>query len=466
MRGLIKMNTKIFGAVLFVMLALVSTAMAVDFNTLDVQVEVDNMLLQGGQTVYVEAGSVVPVEVFLTSMPNVRCADAAFRAANPRACESSYRTRVEAFVGGYEFGKIQATSDIFEIEHDNINSVSYRKMLQLQLPSDMQASDDYTLNVEVFDDDQSRSIPFTLRVQEPRHKLSILDVFVSPGTRVVKQGQPMFVSVRVENLGDNREKDIHVIGLVPALGLREEASISELITSVQDDEDEDRFRFDKQTAENTRDLQFFIPEDAKAGEYEFVTRVEYNRGHSVEEKTFKFRVEGVERTETPSVAETPRVPETPRLVVNVDSTAKSVNVGENAVYTFNVANLGQTARVFTLEVLGADFANVRADPQVVTVPKDQTAEAFVALSPKEGFGAGTRNFVVRLVENGKTVSEVALTANVQATSAAPVGTDGVKKALEIGFIVLLVILVVLAIAVIIKKLAESDNGEAEGQTYY
>lgn len=459
------MNTKIFGAVLFVMLALVSTVMAVDFNDVNfkINVEVDNMLVQDGQTVYVEAGSVLPLEVFLTApVANAQCADAAFRAQNLRVCDSSYRTRIEAFVGGYEFGKIQAVSDIFEIEP----GVNYRKVLHLQMPNDMVASDDYTLNVEVFDDDQSARTTFTLRVQEPRHKLNILDVFVSPGTRVLKQGQPMFVSVRVENLGDNREKDIHVVGLVPALGLREEASISELITSVQDDEDEDRFRFDKQTAENTRDLQFFIPEDAKAGEYDLTVRVEYNRGHSVEEKTFKFRVEGVEKTETPSVTETPRTPETPRLVVNVDSTAKSVNVGENAVYTFNVANLGQSARVFTIEVLGADFANVRADPQVVTVPKDQTAEAFVAISPKEGFGAGTRNFVVRLVENGKVVSEVALTANVQATSAAPVGTDGVKKALEIGFIVLLVILVVLAIAVIIKKLAESDSGEAEGQTYY
>ncbi len=459
------MNTKIFSAVLLVMLALVSTAMAVDFNAFNdanVKVEVDNMLVQSGDVVYAEAGSVVPLEIFLKADANAQCADAVFRAQNQVACSSSYRARVEAFVGGYEFGKIQATSDIFEIEP----GVSYRKVLQLQLPNDMVASDDYTLNLEVFDDDQSKNFKFTLRVQEPRHKLNILDVFVSPGTRVVKQGQPMFVSVRVENLGDNREKDVHVVGIVPALGLREEASVDELITSVQDNADNDKFRFDKSTSENTRDLQFFIPEDAKPGEYDFNVRVEYNRGRSVEEKTFKFRVEGVEKTETLSVAETPKTPETPRLVINVDSNAKSVNVGENAVYTFNVANLGQSARVFTIEVLGADFANVRADPQVVTVPKDQTAEAFVAISPKEGFGSGSRNFVVRLVENGKVVSEVALIANVQAASNAPVGSDGVKKALEVGFIVLLVILVVLAIAVIIKKLAESDSDEAEGQTYY
>ena len=43
----------------------------------------------------------------------------------------------------------RSSSDIFEIEA----GVSYKKTLRLEIPDDMDANDDYTLYVEIYDDD-------------------------------------------------------------------------------------------------------------------------------------------------------------------------------------------------------------------------------------------------------------------------------------------------------------------------
>ena len=96
------------------------------------KVEVNGMQVdEFGSPVYAERGKTLPVVVYL------------------QGTKDSYDTRVEAWIGGYEYDEIEAKTDIFNV----INGVKDRKVLLLDLPDDMEASDNYTLNIEVSNDD-------------------------------------------------------------------------------------------------------------------------------------------------------------------------------------------------------------------------------------------------------------------------------------------------------------------------
>ena len=91
----------------------------------------------------------------------------------------------------------------------------------------------------------------------------------------------------------------------------------------------------------------------------------------------------------------------------------------------------------------------------------QDVNVFVA--PVEGF-VGAQTFTVKVKQNNNVVAEKTLSVEV---AKAQSDSDTLKKVLAIGFVVLLAILVILGIALIIKKLTK-DNEEkpVEGQTYY
>ena len=429
-------NHTTFGTLLVLVACLFALPFAAADFVID-QVEVNDIqVTTAGDAVYAEAGSRMTIDVYLSG-----------------ATDSNYDARIEAWVGGYEYNVLRDTTSIFQVEP----GVDYKKTLAIELPQDMEASEDYTLNVEVFDDDVSIKQTYTLRVQEPRHSLRVYDVIFSPSQNV-EAGQPLFASVRVENLGDNLEEDIKVTVAIPQLGVSSSEFIDELITDIEESDDSG-FEFDEEDAETTDDLMLLIPATAAAGNYDAVVTVEYNRGHSVIEQEYPITVRGASAVVAASAA--------PQVLVNVDAASKTVAANQGVVYTLSVANLGSSARAFTLEVLGADgWATYRVDPQLMTVSADGTGSAYVYVTPRADV-AGMQSFKVRVSEAGQPVGEVALSAQVSAADNSNVGAF--KTVLEVGFVVLLIILVILGIVIIAKKLRDSDDDGTEGvegQTYY
>ncbi|MBI5797771.1 hypothetical protein HZA98_02615 [Candidatus Woesearchaeota archaeon] len=69
--------------------------------------------------------------------------------------------RVEAWIGGYAHGNIDAVSSLFTIE----NGISYRKTLGLSLPRDLVANKEYTLHVLVYDSKEKVENTYTLYVE-------------------------------------------------------------------------------------------------------------------------------------------------------------------------------------------------------------------------------------------------------------------------------------------------------------
>jgi len=375
----------------------------------------------------VERGEQVPIEVWVTGTGN------------------KDNVRVDVEIDGYEHGSIDDRTEIFEVE----SGVTYKKTLYLDIPSDIDASETYTLKVEVSDKSDSVTEEYDVRVREARHDVVIQDVIFRPSSSI-EADAALFTTVRLENLGYKKEEDIKVSLIIPDLGVSTSDYLDELITQTQED---DKNRDD----ESSGDVELFvrIPSDAKTGDYEVEIEVSYNRGHTVLRETKTLHVSGTSGSVLPD------------SMVSVDSTSKTVKSGEEAIYKIMFANFNGEKAVYSVEVAGVGtFASASVNPAFVTIQPEETGELYVKLSVNENVQSGNYPFTVKIKSAGQTVKELNLEANVQGTSA-----GSLKSALQIGFAILAIILVVLGLIIAFRKLRE-DEGEEDleepsaGQTYY
>ncbi len=438
------MKTLRFMAFLVLILVLLTTSVYADkFVVTDVKVNGIVAQAENNQNViYVERGQTLPVEVFYVGAKPCTADD-----NNP-----CYDTRVRVSLGGYEYGDVNAVSEIFQV----LPGVNDRKTLRLQLPNDLDASELYTLNVELFDDDDSVRMKYYLRVEEPRHNINIFDTILNPGTTLTA-GQPLFASVRVENLGDNVEDSIKVTVSMPELGISTSEYVDLLIT--QQDVNRDGVVSSRRRSASTNDLLLMIPESARTGDYDVVVKVEFNRAHDTAEKRYIMHVNALQ----PATQTGPTGVQA--LRVNLASGVQTATSGQGAAYTLSVSNLGQQPEQVTFEVSGADgWGTARVDPKAVTINPNSAVDAVVYVAANEGT-EGIKVFTVKTKLGNEVVSEQTLTLNV--TKQVSNTSETAKKALIIGFVVLLAILVILAIVVIVKKLTEDkEDTPVEGQTYY
>ncbi len=421
-----------------VMLVGITAAIAVDdaFTINSVQVD-DIKAVPGGNAVFVERGQDTIIEVYLTGN------------------EFSDDVRVKAYIGGYEYDDVEAISDIFEVEP----GVDYRKVLRLSVPEDLDASDDYTLYVKVYDGDNEIQEDYVLRIQEARHDVVIQDVIVRPGTSI-EAGRPLFVTVRAENLGSRKEEDIKVTASIPELGISARDYIDELAANEDSDNNEDNE--DEESSQSSDELFLRIPDDATTGDYELVVTVEYSRGHKTVSETQTIHVSGSSDSEGSGSEGTGSTQA--NAIVTVDSTSKTAKAGEEVAYRVMIANMDKVSRTFSLEVAGEQlFAEAVVEPAFVTVPADGTGEIIVYVTPNEDAKEGRNSFTARVKTGSEIVSEVSLTTNVEQK-----GLSGdLKQALIIGLIVLVVILIILGLIVAFSRMkGDDDLGAGEGQSYY
>ena len=430
------MKNKLFAAFLLtiVMLVGISTVSAANFEIDHVEVD-DIVAVENGDSVFVERGQDSVVEVFIEGNG------------------SSDDVRVKAYIGGYEYDDIEALSNIFEVEA----GVDYRKVLRLSIPEDLEASDDYSLRIRVYDDDEEVEKNYVLRIQEPRHYLNIQDVIIRPDS-TIEAGRPLFVTVRVEDLGAKKEEDIKIVVSIPELGVSARDYIDELTADEDSDNNEDNE--DEEDSMSSNEILLRIPEDAKTGSYDLEVRVEYNRGHSVETARETITVKGSDETQAQEKKS--------ETVVSVDSTSKTVAQDSEVGYKIMVANLGSEPALYSLEVSGEQlFADARVEPSFVTVQPDNTGEFVVYLKTKEDASEGRHSFVAKLKSGSTIVQEVSLTADVtKETATSGLFGGDVKQALLIGVLVLVVVLIIVGLVVAFTRKGDDEPGAGEGQSYY
>ena len=446
-----KGKLKLLGLVFVFLVALVglsAVAQAADFEIDRVSVD-DVTIYEGGDAVYVERGQSSTIKVWISGVGN----------------HSSYDTRVRAWVGGYEYDEVKAVSEIFEVEP----GVDYRKVLLLDMPDDMKASKDYTLHVEVYDDDNDVEKDYVLRVQETRHLLEVRDVIFRPGTSV-EAGRPFFTTVRVENMGDNKEENIKVTVSIPELGVSARDYIDELAANEDSDSNEDNE--DEEDSMSSDEIYLRVPETAETGDYQVKITVEYDRGHKTVTKTETLHVQGTEDDNVPADV---------KSIISVDSTAQELKPGEEASYKVMIANLAETKQLYAVEVLGTQlWADSRVEPGFITLQPDETGELYVTLKAHKDTKDGHKTFTLRVVAGEAVVKEINVGAEVVDGS----NFENWKLGLEIAFLVLVIVLVVLGLIIVFRKSGNNDDEDevppgddeeavgleeptaAEGQTYY
>ena len=255
------MKMKLALALLFV-LSLLSVSVLAD-ETSNYQIE--NIYLYGintdDGTIYVERGDSLDLSVYLSGTGETT------------------DINVKAWIGGYEYDSVEATSEMFDIE----DGVNYRIKLSLPVPEDMNAEQDYTLYVEVYDDVDYTRETATIRVSKDRHLLSIQDILIDN----VDAGDYTTATVRLENMGDKKEEDIKVTVSIPELGIEKSTFLDELTNNEINNEDEE--------SSGDVDLNLEIPETAETGSYEVLVTVSYNKGYDTLEDSTSIYVEAQEK---------------------------------------------------------------------------------------------------------------------------------------------------------------------------
>ncbi len=417
---------KKIGILVMFLLFFVSVVSAADFEIIKVKVDGVTVYEDGG---FVDEGSLVnlerdgnfDVDVFVKGLNN------------------SDDVRVKAWLGGYEYGDVEDKSGIFDVTA----GVIYRKGLRLSIPDDIDASEDYTLHVEAYSDEESDRKSFGTWIKETRHSLKIQDVIVRPGNSV-DAGSPLFVTVRVENLGDKKEEDIKVSVSIPGLGLSTRDYIDELAAHEVANEDEE-------DSESSDELFLRIPKDAADGDYTLKVNVEYDRGHGFVSFEDVISVRGVDEEK-----------EEGKSLVVVDNAALSASQGEEVSYKLTVLNGGEEAQIYSVDVSGEKlFASSSVDPSFILVQGGESGSLFVNLKAREDASQGVKSFVVKVKEGDTVISEVTL--NLEIAGKAGLDTGNV---LVLGFVVLIVILIILGIVLLFTRGGEPEEPGVEGQTYY
>jgi uncharacterized membrane protein len=408
----------------------VSAISNVNFN----KIEVNGVDVTSGDTIYVERGDNVEIRVQIKST-------ATYQDVN-----------VKAWLGGYEYSDVEDISSMFDI----IPGVTYSKVLNLQLPDDMEASNVYKLHIQVYNDDDSKEVvvPVKLQVQETRHKLNIEDVIIRPSTNV-EAGRPIFVSVRLENMGAKDEKDIKVSASIPDLGVSSRDYMDKLVNEQNDNTCDNN---DCKSSASSNELYLRIPEDAKTGNYDVKVEVTYNNGHSTISKTEKIFVTGSKTIEEKNA----------QAIISIDTTTQTIEQGQEAAYKVMFANLGDTKNIYSIEITGtSSWADSRVEPSFITVDPNTTGEVFIYVKAKDNAQVGDHSFNVKIMSNNNVIKEATLTAKV---SEKQFVFGNLRNILITIGIILIVILIVLVIILAIKKSSEektgTEQGMIEGQTYY
>jgi len=359
---------------------------------------------------------------------------------------------VEAELSGD--GKKDKVSDITD-EFTVHAGTTYIKKLELELPQRMDQDREYQLRVTISDRYDYVTVTGKLDIASADHAIQIRDVVLSPENEV-KAGRALLATVRIKNRGTQEEEDIKVKASVPALGISASDYIDELDEEGCDEEDCD----DSTTSE---ELYMRIPDCAEPGEYTVRVCVEFDDGDEEECVTTKMNV--VE-SDTCTVSAAPSA-STGKTIITIGPETQDVAKGGSAMYPVTIANEGAESKVYTISVDSADWADFSVTPSnVLVVGAGESKAAFVSVTAKPT-AMGLQVFSVTIKSGESVLKQVPLRANIAGGATATSNLGRVKKALEVGLVVLVVLLVILGLIIGFNKLKGSEEEETgEEKTYY
>jgi uncharacterized membrane protein len=297
---------------------------------------------------------------------------------------------------------------------------------------------------------------YTLKIEPEEHNMLIKDVIFSPSSTVVA-GRSLLTTVYFKNIGNDDEEDgIKVSIDVPAIGV----SAVDYVDSLDEEE-----------ATSSEELWVVVPKCTPAGEYDATVTVSFKDGDKAVSTTESIKV--LEDANDKSCA-APEAAAPEKTVIAVAGDVQDVTQGEGvALYPLTLTNSGKESKTYVIAVDGyQDWAKISVSPSNVVVVEPNDAKAVYAyVTALENAVPGQHMFSLTVKSGSETLKEIPLKANVvEAVKSQPASKWGaVKKALEIGLIILIVLLVILGLVIGFNKLKgndEDDFEDEEDKNYY
>ncbi len=374
----------------FLTLLTLTTLVVADnsLNVSDVRIFVDDFEVDGVSGVSVEAGDVVPVEIFF------------------KAGKNATDVEVSAWVEGER-------SDAAEKDFaDLIEGKSYHARLSLRFPEDLdETEEDLTLFVRIEADGGSFEDEFDINVQREPDKASII---FAETVREVEAGSSFPVDIVLKNLGRHELDDAIVRVSIPELGISRRAYFGDLV-AVEDNGDND----DEDARE--RRIYLRIPSNVESGVYDLV--IEGGNEDSVDRMETSISIAGAEGAT--------------KVIVPVKS--REIAQGDTETYEVIIVNKGNSVGVYEVMPQTSENIVVSVDNPVVTVPAGESKTVNIRV---KGLEEGTHSFGVDVTADNNLVESVALTGSV--TGETQVSDIAILTiVLAIIFVVLLIVLIVL-----------------------
>ncbi len=313
---------------------------------------------------------------------------------------------------------------------DVLTGRTYSRLVSVQVPFDIDPSEDLTLMVTVESRNEGLADSVEIPIGAERESYIVEPLDVDMPSKVVA-GQSLPVNVVLKNRGRQEAEDTFVRARIPALGVESRAYFGDLSAVDQSDPDKE------DAAERTLVLK--VPSDAPAGVY--VVEFDVFNGDYAATVTKRVAIVGAG--------------EDSRVVSS--STTKTFNVGETATYTLTLVNAGDSVRVYEIEVISSNDLKVDSDEPVVAVPAGESKTVKLMASSTK---AGKQSFTVNVVSDGNLVKSQTFTANVEGRGI------GAGNATVVLTVVLAIIFVVLLVVLIVLLTRKPEKKEELGESYY
>ncbi len=403
------------------------------------QVEMDGDILDEASTSYVRAvekGDEFEVKVHIISDEDIE------------------NIRIDAELGGdVHDDVIGDATKTFDMK----KNVTYVKKLDLKLTKRME-QDTYTLYVDIrgrYEDYDSKK--YSLEIDAPKHAIELRDIILSPENEV-KAGRALLVTARIKNRGEEKEEDIKVKASVPALGI----SASDYIDELDEEDCEDEDCDDSTTSE---ELYMRIPDCAEPGVYTVKVCVEYDDGDEEECETTKINVIESDVCAVPEITE----PTVGKTIITIGPDTQDIAKSGSAMYPITISNQGLDSKVYSISIDSADWADFTITPSnILVVGEGESKAAYVSVKPKPA-ATGLQLFSVTIKSGESVLKQVPLRANILGAATgitAPTDLGRIKRILEIGLVILVVLLVILGLIIGFNKLKGSEEETEEEKTYY
>lgn len=392
------------------------------------EVEIDGMIVypDSATVTGIEAGQTIPLRVAFTALD----------------CAEDVKVKAEI---DYKDADIEDRTDRFDL----VEGSTYTKRLSLELPSDIDPTEELTLTVTITDGDETDTEEYTILLQRESYNIEVLDV---DAPTEATAGEVIALDIVLKNWGMHDLEDVFVKASIPELGVQKKVYFGDLdpldeCEEVEDECDEDdgscKYYFKDCDWEDSavKRLYLTIPENAKSGVYNI--EVEAYNVEATQTIKKSISISGMEGISS----------------VLTGTTSKGLSIGGEVNYDLVIINSGSKMQVYTLTPEQTKGLIVTVDP-VVTVPADSSRTVRVTVKATESADEGTQLVKINVESEGQVVQQVALSANVEK------GTVAVTNSVVVLTIVLVIVFVVLLIILIVLLTKRPANVETEETSYY